>query len=106
MQHEIHSQPHIPLEPKERLKSSFNGVPKIFKTHISSVKNTQKFGLSVDYAGTAMVKVDTITCGAFGELSLTQEKVGLRMASILAEEDTHFAVLDKKSYEVLIFCTC
>lgn len=55
-----------------------------------------------------MVKVDTITSGAFGELSLTQEKVGLRMASILAEEDTHFAVLDKKSFEVLfrsnIFC--
>lgn len=47
-----------------------------------------------------MVKVDVIENGSFGELSLTEEGLGVRMASILAEEDTHFAVLNKKSFQV------
>ena len=50
-----------------------------------------------------MVKVDTVDQGGFGELSLTDDGVGVRMASVLAEEDTHFAVLDKKSFDVSFY---
>ena len=99
---EIKILPALNLPLRERIKSNFNGVPKIGKPTSSKVKYTAKYGLSVEYGSSSMVKVDTIETGAFGELSLTQEGVGVRMASILAEEDTHFAVLEKKAYEVSV----
>ena len=94
--------PSIPIEEKDRIKSNFNGVPKIAKIERSKIKLTKKYGLCVEYCGWPMIKVDTIESGGFGELSLTEDGVGVRMASILAEEDTHFAVLDKKSFDVRI----
>lgn len=100
---ELNQLPEIKLEATERIKSSFNGVPKMAKLSVSTIKNTQKYGLVLKYNNQPMIKVDTIDNGGFGELSLTEDGVGVRMASILAEEDTHFAVLDKKSFSVSFF---
>ena len=39
----------LKLSEKERIRSSFNGVPKMSKSSLSSVKFTEKYGLSVEY---------------------------------------------------------
>lgn len=62
----------------------------------------KNFGFAVYYLNKLMLRVDGIPVGTgFGEMALQEENSsGQRMASILAEEDMHCLVLDRKSYQV------
>lgn len=92
----------IPIPDKKRIKADYNGVPKSSKIKCSQVILKKNLGLVVYFLNKLMVRVDGIPVGVgFGEMALNEENTsGQRMASILAEEDMHCLVLDRKSYQV------
>lgn len=88
-----------------RLKSSYSGVPPSYKARDSIIEYREEFGFSIFYRKRMMVKVANLTKGqTFGGMSLSEKiKNGRRGASILAQEDTYCAALDRDSYLVRIF---
>ena len=86
-----------------RVKSEFEGVQKISKVYHTDVEYRKGYGYVLYYFGALMKKVDIMTGdGSFGEVAMNEDNPnGMRMASILAEEDTHCAVLNRKSYFVI-----
>lgn len=92
----------LKIKKKQRIKSDFAGVPKTPPIVNSQVSLKKGFGYIVYYMGKLMLDIDNMSEGSdFGTMALDENnKSGNRMAAILATEDTHCAVLDRKSYLV------
>lgn len=91
------------IEEKQRVKSNFPGVPKTPIVSNSVVTKKKDLGYFVYYMGKLMLEIDEMSDGdEFGSMALDENnKSAIRMAAILAVEDTHCAVLDRKSYLVI-----
>lgn len=91
------------IEEGVRIKSEYSGVPKTPPIIHSKVMKKEDYGYITFFQGKLMLEADEIGDGsAFGHFALNDDnKAGIRTATVLAVKDTHCAVLDRKSYQVI-----
>ena len=87
---------------KKRIKSSYPGIPKSMSAVSSRVILKEEIGFAIYFLGRLMRKVDVVVGeGSFGEMALDEKNPnGIRMATILAEDDCHCLVLNRDSFLV------
>lgn len=85
---------------KERFKSKFQGVGK-YVPAINSTVFHKTDGYHVLYRDQVLLRVNKLNKGAdFGAVALTENKP--RNATILAEDDCYFGILEKTQYNLLL----